>query len=109
MHRLAFALASALVLAAAPAVAQEQASNVPDVRVSDLDLNTGSGVDAALARIRRASRDDCGLDDQRKIDIGIYAIMQTCVREDTSAIIDHVGNDTLRARYQERSSATTWR
>ena len=110
MPRLVFVFASTLTLAtAAPAVATEQASNVPQVSVSDLDLSSTSGADAALNRIRRASREDCGIDEQRNIDIGIYAIMKACVREDTAAIIDHVGAQSLRARYDERNGASGWR
>jgi UrcA family protein len=113
MHRLGFAFASLLVLAvAAPALAEEeQASNVPQVSLSDLDLNTPSGVDTALNRMRRASRDDCGIDDQRNIDIGIYAIMSACVRDDTASQVQRVGNELLRARYVERggAGARDWR
>jgi UrcA family protein len=111
MPRLVFAFASTLALAAAaPAIANEQASNIPQVSVSDLDLNSASGADAALNRIRRASRDDCGIDEQRNIDIGVYAIMKACVREDTAAIIDQVGAQSLRTRYDERNGAAAgWR
>lgn len=112
MQRLGFAFASLLVLAAAaPAFAEEQVSNVPQVSLTDLDLNTPTGADSALNRMRRASRDDCGIDEQRNIDIGIYAVMSACVREDTATQLDRAGNDTLRARYQERNggSPSTWR
>ena len=113
IHRLGFAFASLLVLAvAAPALAEEeQASNVPQVSLSDLDLNTPSGVDTALNRMRRASRDDCGIDDQRNIDIGIYAIMSACVRDDTASQVQRVGNELLHARYVERggAGARDWR
>lgn len=105
MRRLGFAFASFLVLAVAtPAFAEEeQASNVPQVSVSDLDLNTQTGADTALNRMRRASRDDCGIDEQRNVDIGIYAVMSACVKQDTAAQLDRVGNDMLRARYEERN------
>ncbi|MFT3729631.1 MAG: UrcA family protein [Terricaulis sp.] len=111
MHRLSFALAALSVLAlAAPAVAEEQVSNVPQVSLSDLDLNTPAGVDSALNRMRRASRDDCGMDDVRHVDIGIYVIIRACVRDDTAAQVDRLGNDTVRARYQERQDyVASWR
>ena len=111
MERLSFAIASLLVLAVAtPALAEEeQASNVPQVTLSDLDLNTAAGAETALNRMRRASRDDCGLDEQRNIDIGVYAIMSACVKKDTAAQLDRTGNDMLRARYEQRNPIRTWR
>lgn len=104
MQRLSLAIASLFVAATAmPALAQEeQASNIPQVSISDLDLSTAEGADTALNRMRRASRDDCGIDYQRNLDIGVYAVMSACVKADTAAQVDHAGNDTLRARYAER-------
>jgi len=93
-----------VLAAASPALAEEQTSNVPQVSLTDLDLNTQTGADAALNRMRRASRDDCGIDEQRNIDIGIYAIMSACVKDDTAAQISQLGNDVVRARYEERNS-----
>jgi UrcA family protein len=114
MQRLMFALASALTLSLSlvvPAAADEaQPAETRQASYADADLSSQAGADAALDRIRRASRDECGIDEQRLLPISIYTYVRTCMREYTSNAVAQSGNAYLRTRYEERSApAVVWR
>ena len=78
-----------------PVMSSDGLSGRMAVDVGDLIQSAPAACSSAI--------DDCGIDEQRNIDIGIYAVMSACVKQDTAAQLDRVGNNMLRARYEERN------
>lgn len=103
----ALAAASAIVLAAAPAMAEddlllpESGTALEQVRVADLNLNDQTDAMRVLRRIRVAARDVCD-DRTGRMSLPERVFRTKCVRETTGETVAELGSPTVRELFDVR-------